>query len=192
MISRTLAIFYAFLLLASCHRVETPKPRAYFRIDLPAKDYQEMDKSFPFRIEYPGFAEFHPDTRETAGNYWADIVYPDFGARIHLSYKPISSRQELMAYVDDAYTFVHRHIPKATSIQDEPILHTQNQVYGALFQIRGRAAASPMQFFATDSLNHFLRGALYFNVRPNNDSLAPVIDFIEEDIRHLFHSLRWE
>lgn len=192
MMIRTISIVFVILILGACQGVEAPKPRAYFRIELPEKDYQVMDKAYPYRIEYPGFATFYPDMRETAEDYWADIVYPAFRARIHLSYKPISSRQELFSYVDDAYTFVHRHIPKATSIRDEIILYPENQVYATLFQIRGREAASPMQFFATDSLNHFLRGALYFNVRPNNDSLAPVIDFIEEDIRHLFRSLRWE
>ncbi len=63
---------------------------------------------------------------------------------------------------------------------------------GKIYHIRGREAASPLQFFATDSLSHFLRGALYFDARPNNDSLAPVIRFIEKDIRNLLGTLEWE
>jgi gliding motility-associated lipoprotein GldD len=68
----------------------------------------------------------------------------------------------------------------------------ERRIYGVLYEIKGAEAASTLQFYVTDSLSHFLRGALYFNVSPNNDSLAPVIDFIEEDIRHMIGTLNWE
>ena len=50
---------------------------------------------------------------------------------------------------------------------------------------------SQYQFFSTDSINHFLRGALYFNTATQNDSLAPVIEFMRVDIMHLLNSLKW-
>ena len=180
------------LLIACGGDPGSPKPRAYPRIALPEKSYQPFDSVYPYRMEYPEYAKFIPDLRESAEPYWADIVFPDFSGRIHLSYKAINQPGELAAYLEDSRTFVHRHIPKATAIEEEIFMHPASEVYGTLYRIKGKEAASPLQFFATDSLDHFLRGALYFDVRPNNDSLAPVIDFIEEDIRHLFHSLRWE
>ncbi len=170
----------------------SPKPRAYPRIALPQKSYQHFDSGYPYQIEYPAYAKFVPDERESAELYWADIVFPDFSGRIHLSYKAINHPGELAEYLEDSRTFVHRHIPKATAIDEEIMLRPAHEVYGTLYRIRGKEAASPLQFFATDSVDHFLRGALYFEVRPNNDSLAPVIQFIEEDIRHLFHTITWE
>lgn len=190
---RTIFLFLCFLLLAvSCRNDETPKPRAYVRIALPEKAYQQFDSLHPYSFEYPRYALFTPDVRTTAEPYWGDIVFPDFQGRIHLSYKPVEDRRQLIGYMEDARTFVHRHIPKATAIRDEIILHEDNRVFGVLYQIRGKEAASPLQFFATDSTDHFLRGALYFHVAPNNDSLAPVIDFLEKDIRHLFATLKWQ
>jgi gliding motility-associated lipoprotein GldD len=59
-----------------------------------------------------------------------------------------------------------------------------------LFDIKGDAA-SPLQFLATDSARHFLRGSLYFYARPNRDSLAPVIDYIKTDVVHLIETLEW-
>ena len=192
MISRYLLPLCLAFVLGACHQVDTPKPRAYFRIALPEKHYQPFDSLYPYRMEYPSYASIRPDTRETAEPYWADIVFPSFSARVHLSYKPVSSQQELAEYMGDAYTFVHRHIPKATAIRESLVEKPESGVYGMVFNIRGREAASPIQFFVTDSLNHFLRGALYFNVRPNNDSLAPVIGFIEKDIYHLLGTLEWD
>jgi gliding motility-associated lipoprotein GldD len=53
-------------------------------------------------------------------------------------------------------------------------------------------AASPFQFYLTDSTKNFVRGALYFNTVPNNDSLAPVIDFLKQDIIHMIETFRWK
>lgn len=191
MTQRFLLLFALLYLSVACERSGAPVPIAYFRIALPEKEYQLLDQDYPYRFKYPVYTSFEPDTRETAEAYWADIVFGDFSGRLHLSYKAVDNEDQLYGYFEDARTFVHRHIPKATAIRDEPIVIPENRVYGMLFHIRGKEAASPLQFYATDSVSHFLRGALYFNVRPNNDSLAPVIDFIEEDIRHLFVTLNW-
>lgn len=181
----------ALLLAVACSGPDTPLPRAYPRIALPDREYRAFEMDYPFGMEYPQYTEFLPDTRETAEPYWGDIHYPGFEGRIHLSYKTIQDSDQLQAYLEDTRSFVHRHIPKATAINEQIFINEPQDVYGMVYQIRGREAASPLQFFATDSLNHFLRGALYFDVRPNNDSLAPVIQFIEEDVRHLLETLEW-
>jgi hypothetical protein len=43
----------------------------------------------------------------------------------------------------------------------------------------------------TDSIEHFLRGSLYFNETPNADSLLPVKQYIKEDFITLMESLKW-
>lgn len=188
----TILLLALTLVAASCQKGSSPRPRAYFRIALPEKSYQYFDTIYPYRFEYPEYAVFEPDTRANDEPYWGDIVFPRFSGRIHLSYKPVNSPEELAGYFEDARTFVHRHIPKATAIRDEIYVHEEKNVYGMLFHIKGREAASPLQFYATDSTHHFLRGALYFDVTPNNDSLSPVIDFIEKDIRHMLETMSWQ
>ncbi len=187
-----LPLLLALTFLVSCGGPETPKPRGLFRIALPERSFQQFDAMYPYRFEYPVYARFVPDTRDWAEPYWADIVFEDFNARLHLSYKPVNNQSDLFGYIEDAHTFVHRHIPKAISITDETFINPMNGVYATLVRIRGREAASAIQFWASDSLNHFLRGALYFNISPDNDSLAPVIQLLEEDIRHLLHTLEWD
>jgi gliding motility-associated lipoprotein GldD len=115
---------------------------------------------------------------------------PQFEATLHFSYKIIDGN--LASYLEDSHTLVSKHIPKADAIYDSLIIDPQRNVYGLTYRIIGSEAASPYQFFLTDSSKHFLRGALYFNTIPNNDSLQPVIDFIVDDIEHIINTLQWK
>jgi gliding motility-associated lipoprotein GldD len=183
------AIALILVLAIGCTQDYTPKPRGYFRIDLPEKQYARFDSAFPYSFEYPVYAKIVPDNRKSSEPYWMNIDFPGFNGRLHVSYKPVDGN--LVQYLEDARTFVVKHIPKADAIDDSLIYRPEDRVYGLIYYIGGSGAASPCQFFLTDSSSHFLRGALYFNTVPNNDSLAPVIDFIEDDIRHLIATFRW-
>jgi gliding motility-associated lipoprotein GldD len=98
----------------------------------------------------------------------------------------------LKTYLEDAHTLVSKHIPKASAINDSVILNRKKRIFGLAYDIEGTGAASPYQFFLTDSTSKFIRGALYFNVVPNNDSLEPVINFIKKDIKHLINTFSWK
>ncbi len=186
-------ISFFLLLLAACENHYTPLPRAYFRIDLPEKEYKTFDTVYPYRFEYPVYAKVIPDDRTNAEPWWADVYFPAYKAMVHLSYKPINNNPNLLnEYIEDGRNFVNRHIPKATAFNEKVYTNEEKHVYGILYEIKGRDAATPLQFYLTDSTNHYLRGSLYFNVSPNNDSLAPVIDFIKEDIMVLVESLEWK
>lgn len=182
-------IFIALALLQGCRQDHTPKPRGYFRIDMPEKQYASFDKAYPYSFEYPAYARIIPDTRPSSEPFWIDIDFPGFRGRIHISYKQV--RGNLSEYLDDSRAFVVKHIPKAEAINDSLIYRPEDRVYGLIYYIEGAQAATACQFFLTDSVSHFLRGALYFDVTPNNDSLAPVIRFIESDIRHLLNTFEW-
>ncbi len=182
----------ASLFLIACQGNYSPKPRGFFRIHLPEKEYVRLESSFPYSFEYPVYSEFVPDKRPSAEPYWGDLIFPDFKGALHLSYKPVKRPADLAVFFEDARSFAQKHIPKATAITEEMIRDDERRIYGVLYEIKGAEAASTLQFYVTDSLSHFLRGALYFNVSPNNDSLAPVINFLEEDIRHMIGTLNWE
>lgn len=186
-----IAATLCLLILAGCGQNYSPKPRGFVRIELPEKEYTRVNMDFPYTFELPVYARLEPDTRPTAEPHWANVIYPAFRATIHLSYKEVTSFNMLTAYLEDARSFVNKHIPKATGIDEQLLVDPDRKVYGRLYRIRGREVASPLQFYVTDSVNHFLRGALYFNLVPNNDSLAPVIGRLEEDIRHLMDSFAW-
>lgn len=183
-------IFILAFLFTACNETYTPKPRGYFRIDLPEHEYTSFDSTFPYSFEYPVYAVLGPDPFTPEEPYWLNIDFPDHKGRIHLSYKEVDGN--LVEYLEDSRQFVMKHIPKASAINDSLILDREKKMYGLIYHIEGMGAASPYQFFITDSTRHFVRGALYFDVVPNNDSLAPVIDFLRKDIEHLLATFRWK
>jgi gliding motility-associated lipoprotein GldD len=175
--------------LVSCNQNYTPLPRGYFRIELPEHKYQLSDTLLPYYFEYPNYTLLQTSPHNPDQKYWVNIVYPQFRAKVYLSYKNVDDN--LMTYLEDAYTLVSKHIPKADAINDSLIYDKKRSVYGLTYKIVGSGAASPFQFFVTDSVSHFLRGALYFDIIPNNDSLEPVINFITKDLEHMISTLEW-
>jgi len=186
----SISVLLFLILFAACNETYTPKPRGYFRIDLPEHEYIAFDTTFPYAFEYPVYAEISPDPFSPEEPYWLNIDFPEHKGRIHLSYKTVDGN--LAEYLEDSRQFVMKHIPKASAINDSLILDRERKLYGLVYQIEGMGAASPCQFFVTDSTEHFVRGALYFDVVPNNDSLAPVIDFLQKDIEHLLSTFTWK
>jgi gliding motility-associated lipoprotein GldD len=181
---------FLVILVTSCNNEYYPKPRGYLRIDLPEKNYIAFDTAFPYSFEFPVYARVLPDTDPHAEPYWINISFPQFKGILHLSYKKINGN--LTQYLEDTRTMVMKHIPKASSIENKVYENPVKKVYGLSYTISGVAAASPYQFYLTDSTKHFVRGALYFNTVPNNDSLAPVIEFLKEDINHLIETFEWK
>jgi len=184
------SIFLAGLFLGSCGSDYTPKPRAYLRIDLPEHQYRLFDTAFPYTFEYPVYAKILPDSSKMSEPFWINVHYPRFHAQLHLSYKVINHNLE--QYLEDSRNLVNKHIPKANAISQREYLDPANKVYGLVYDIRGSDAASTYQFYLTDSLTKFVRGALYFDLVPNNDSLAPVIDFLKKDVQYMISSFKWK
>lgn len=176
------------ILLSGCKRKYTPKPRGYFRIDLPKKEYTELPDTFPFKFQYPVYTQIKKDHSRISERYWFNIEYPEINGKIHISYKPVS--QNLDQLIEDSRNLAYKHTIKADAINEIMFLKPEKKVYGILYEIEGNAASS-VQFFVTDSTKNYLRGALYINVEPNKDSLAPIIDFIKADIKVLMESFEW-
>jgi gliding motility-associated lipoprotein GldD len=182
-------VWMILILSISCSNSYTPKPRGYFRIEFPEHQYKTFDTTAPFSFEIPSYSFMIPDTTQSAEPYWYNLEFPSMKGKIHMSYKTID--KNLAKYIDDCRTLAYKHTIKADDIIDHPFIDNKNKVFGILYEIKGNAASS-FQFFATDSVEHFLRGSLYFNVYPNKDSLSPVFDFVHADIKHLIETIRWK
>lgn len=187
-------LLFLFLLLLACNSPYTVKPRGYFRIDFPRHQYQLFDlPNFPYRFEYPVYAKIERDTSffgdRPENPYWINISFPRFNGKIYISYKEIGENN-FNKLVNDAFEMTYKHSEKAAGIEDS-VMHTPNGLSGIFFDVAGNAATAK-QFYVTDSVKHFLRGALYFNVTPNEDSLGIVNDFLQVDMKHLINTLQWK
>jgi len=200
------------LLLFSCNSPYVSKKRGYFNIELPKRSYQQFAREgFPYSFEYPAYANIIKDTTFFDTNpenpYWVNIDFPQFHSRIFLSYKIIGGKalykikQSDGTYkdslgtnyfdkiVNDAFTLTNKNNVVSNSINDS-LIHTSNGISGVFFKVGGNAATSK-QFFLTDTVKNFIRGALYFDVVPNADSLKPVQDFLQVDMDHIINTFKW-
>lgn len=190
-IRQILTLFVAIFILASCHKDYVPKPYAYFRIDLPEKKYKEFSpEGTPYKFELPVYSLVAPYSGSDTVDYWYNVVMPQVSATIYISYAPVKG-DNLRKLLDETYELAYKHQIKASSIDEEIIRNDADKKYGIIYHIRGNAA-SPVQFFLTDSSSNFLRGSLYFDNRPNIDSIAPVLEFVEKDIYHLIETMKWK
>ncbi len=197
-IKRKTSIFTLLIFLSasySCRDIAVPKPKGHFRIDMPKREYILFDNlpakkpDLPFTFEYPvyGHLSFQVEGKTEPG--WFNIEFQPYRAKIYFTYKDVHNDFE--ALMEQTYMMnVKSHITKADAINEKTFNNKENKVYGILYDLKGNTA-SAVQFYVTDSINHYLRGSLYFTAEPNADSLAPVIEFFREDIIHLIETLKW-
>lgn len=179
------------LLISCTGNVPTPKPRGFFNIALPEKKYQEYTGGCPFTFDYPTYAQMLPDRDRGAQPCWNNLNFPHFNGRLHLTYHPVKSQAEFVKLVEYARELAFKHTVKANAIDQKLINYPEKKVYGVYYAIEGNTASS-VQFFLTDSVRHYFRGALYFNERPQADSIAPVVKFIKKDIDVMISSFKWK
>lgn len=187
-----LALIFAF---AGCddedNYVGTPRPRGYFRIAMPEKKYVNYDEACPFSFEIPQYAQMYQSAAPGAAPCWKDLYFKPFRATLYLSYNDIDNDTILRSYVNDSWQLLEAHHNVAMGFRDTAIVRPEDKVYGTIFTLGGNAA-SQVQFYLTDSTDHFLRGSLYFYAMPNRDSIAPVLDYIRKDIVHMATTLKWK
>lgn len=178
--------------MGSCGEEERPlpKPKGYFRIDLPEKDYVVVDTLERYAFEIPSYALVTPDLYSPQEKNWVNVEMPRFKASIHLTHKEVKGN--LGVYLEDVHTMITKHLQKANGMNDSVIINPEQKVYGMLIEMDGKGVATPLQFYLTDSTANFVRGALYFNFVPNNDSMQPVIDYIRQDIDRMIQTFEWK
>ncbi len=202
-----------FAVLASCNSPYISKKRSYYKIDLPERGYQKFDDpAFPYSFEYPVYAKISKDSTYFDSNpenpYWINIDFPRFHGKVFLSYKIIGGKalykikgvdgkyrdslgiNVFDKMVADAFTLTNKNDVVSSSIKDS-LIKTPNHISGVFFKVAGNAATAK-QFFLSDTSKNFIRGALYFDVTPNADSLKPVQDFLQADLEHIINTFQWK
>jgi gliding motility-associated lipoprotein GldD len=185
------------LLWLSCTDAPVARPDAFMRIGLPSTEaYAPLNEDAPFGLSINTEAkvivkevlteEGTEQARE--GEYWLDIAYPSILSTVQFTYKPVDNNLE--ALVRDAQQLAYKHTLKASGMREQFFEYKDEKVYGLYYELSG-ASATTTQFYATDSTEHFLRGVLYHYSPPNADSLAPVTQFMREEILQMISTLNW-
>lgn len=182
-------IVFFSLLLTACGKTYIPKPYGYFRVEMPEQTYRRLDTlNLPFTFDVPAGVKI-TDRATKEDKYWIDLSYPYLNANIYCSYKPVKGN--LMELLEDTRRIVYKHSIKADGIKEKVFENEVKEVHGILYDLKGNTASS-LQFILTDSSTHFFRAALYFNNVPNKDSIAPMADYVRDDMIRLMESFEWK
>ncbi len=185
------AVVFIAIFAAGCMRSYQPRPKGYNRLLLPEPSYRITPDTLPYQFEYSTHALLLKDTSGIREKYWLEIYYPELKATIHVTYKPLNHNPVLLKeYLKDAYVLTSKHQIKAYAI-DETLVKTPSGKLAVVAELEGEVP-SQFQFTMTDSSRNFLRGAVYLNVRVQNDSLRPAIEYLKKDAMHLINTLVWK
>jgi len=177
--------------LIACDREYLPKPIGYNRLELPEPSYRSLPDSLPYTFQYSTHARLLQDTSAINERFWIEINYPDIKSNIHITYKPLRGSEKLLKeFIDDSYALTAKHQIKAYAI-NEVITVTPSGKTAVIAELEGEVP-SQFQFTMTDSSRNFLRGALYFNTKVQNDSLAPAIEYMKRDMMQIINTLEWK
>jgi len=173
------------LTLVSCKKEATPKPNAYLALNYPAQEYKTYTNSYHhFTFDLNKTAEVK-ELKSTA----FEVHYPEMKATIFLNYKTVNNN--LDALLKDAQKLTYEHFIKADEIVEQPFINSKDRVYGMFYNVEGDAATN-VQFYATDSVKNFVVASLYFYAKPNFDSILPASHYIQQDMRQILESIKWE
>ena len=150
----------------------------------------DKNKTFPFTFEANECIKLK-EKGAPRGEIWLDLNYPQWDGVVFLTYKRLHSPADLRGQTDTSTRLLEKHYQFASGIDEQVFESDDHTVHAVKWHLKGKNVASTYQFYATDSAHHFLRGALYINHAPNNDSLAPVLEYMQADLDHLIETLRW-
>ena len=187
MLKKICALFGWSLLLVfanSCKNDVLPKPASQLRLDYPVARYASFSNQCPFEFEMNQDAVITQDK-----NCGFSIHYPKMKATIYLTYKTVNNNIDVL--LRDAQKLTYEHVIKADDILEQPYINPDKKVYGMFYRVNGNAATNG-QFYATDSVRHFVTGSVYFYAKPKYDSIMPAASYVKDDMQRLMETIKWK
>ncbi len=189
-----LIFLLSILSLAACggndkYKITVPEAKKYPIPNLPEHKYKNYVSKCGYQFKSPNIYTVK-DVKDDKGNLTChkDIDLGPLNGIMHFSYIPMV--ENLSTYINYANDKVDEHKIKASAIKDQQIIKPQSKVYGTFFELEGDVA-TPFQFYLTDSSKYFVSGVVYFNCRPNYDSLKPSIDYLKTDLLEIINTFQW-
>ncbi len=182
--SKIITFSFITAILGACHSEVKPKPDAYLRLSYPSAKYQNTNAPCAFTFEKNQAAQI-TNTRDCS----FQVDYPEMKAKIFVDYEQVS-KNNLTRLLKDAQKLTFEHTVKAEQIKENLIIDPEKKVYGMFYELIGNSATN-VQFYVTDSTNHFIVGSLYFYAKPNFDSIIPAAHYIKNDMFKMVETMEW-
>ncbi len=188
---RLISYVCILFIYSSCEETTyTPKPKIYPRVNVPQANYIPFDTSCAYSFLVNSNTIIKPSEQKQSEPCWIIIIYPSYNATIYISYKP-GKKDDIQTYIEESRTLVYNHTIKASAIREKSFTDSLLNKFAMVYILSGDAA-TPLQFHVSDMNKNFLRGSIYFNHAPNEDSLKPVIQYLQKDIEKIIETIQWK
>lgn len=179
-------IAYTIMAMTSCQSRVTPRPDGYFRIEPYAESYSPHTMGLISLLinDSAQCMATHEVGQEDV--CWLNVVYPRYHATIYLSYIPVDHNFDRL--MSESIDLVYRQNVITEQVEAMAYEDAGRELYATLYSLSPESA-TPLQFIATDSTHYLLRGALYFDSPVKTDSVAPSLQYIEQDIMQMIESI---
>ena len=169
----------------SCNDEVVIKPKAQLRLDYSKADYENFESDCAYN-----FQKNERVILLKKRNCGLNLHYPKMRATLYVTYQDVN-KFNIDSLLRDAQKLAYDHAIKAESIPEQPFVNPDENVYGMFYMINGNAATQA-EFYLTDSIRHFVTGALYFEAKPNFDSIYPAVVYLRNDIRKIMETFKWK
>tara|TARA_B110000305_G_scaffold237081_1_gene299661 strand:+ start:269 stop:805 length:537 start_codon:yes stop_codon:yes gene_type:complete len=176
-------LFVAFIITSCITAPIYPKPKAFLALSYQRAKYSLFENDY-YTLPVSKRAQILNETSRSI-----ELFYPELNASLYINYAPVTLSLEEMAHGIEKK--LSEHQTKATAIVAYPYEDDSVSKAGVLYEIKGNAA-SAAQFYVTDKEKHFLNGALYFNIKPNYDSIYPAVQYVIKDLREMISEVSWK
>ena len=186
---KILYLFGVFLFHFSCDETNyLPKEKGFLRLEFEKPTYDtfsiEASKlNFIFNNAYSSF--------EIVSDEKIVLRYKDIKIDIVLSNVELDNISSFEESIQNFYMFLEPHRKKSNQISIKEFTSANNKIFAKVFEMRG-PVASPLQFYVTDSTNHFLFGSMNIMEKSDYDSIYPSIMYVKNDVFSIIESVNWE
>ena len=170
------------LAFSACKDNVYPKPKAMLRLEY-SKPKLKTFETNQFTFEYNEIAKVKVKNSSSL-----TIEYPDMKGAIFINYRKVEGNLDKLMI--DTQKLSIEHAIKADDMKRKVYESEERKVYGVFCEVIGNAA-SQAQFFVTDRDNHFVTGSLYFEIRPNYDSIYPASIYLQNDMGRIMETIQW-
>ena len=186
---KILFLFCLFLSHFSCNETNyLPREKGFLRLEFEKPTYDTFSSeasklNFIFNNAYSSF--------EIVSDEKIVLKYKDIKIDLVLSDVELENLSTFEESIRNFYVFLEPHRKKSNQISIKEFTSVDNKRFAKVFEMRG-PVASPLQFYVTDSINHFLFGSMNVMVKSNYDSIYPSIMYVKNDIFSIIESVNWE
>lgn len=178
------------MLMACSETPPVPKPSTYLKTEFPEHTYRQYISPGAYQFDLADL--YQPKSFELAKQNYSvqEIDLGPLNGTLFLYYLKIPSKDSLPEIINFANDKVDEHKIMAEKIDFKQVISPKKHVYGTFFELKGNVATN-FQFYLTDSVQHFIRGEVLLNCRPNYDSLRPTLQYLKTDLQQLLKNFQW-